>query len=315
MSSDIQWFPGHMKKAMRLLEDQVKMVDIILETADARIPFSSRNPELEPIIRVKPRLLILNKSDLADPAVTSAWISHYKKKGIPSVTSDAAGKKGLSQIRELSKDLCSDVLNRAHAKGRMGRPIRAMVVGIPNSGKSTLINSLSHRKSVVTADRPGVTRGFQWVRSDSEMELMDMPGVLWPKIHSKRSQTCLAITGAIRSEVVDMPSLAFEGIRLLLSLYPDFFYSRYKLDPQDFYLPDDIEGDIAGLSDVSCSPDNIPEHNVDIGKIYEAAARACGCLMSGGRVDEERFAKQFVDDFRSGRMGRISLESPKAIEG
>ena len=287
MSADINWFPGHMKKALRSIAEQIKLVDVILETADARIPFSSRNPELDAIIQVKPRLLVLNKSDLADPDVTNQWITYCKNNGIPAVPCDAAGKRGLQQIRDASKELCSEVLERARAKGRMGRPVRAMVVGIPNSGKSTLINGLCNRKMAVTGDRPGVTRGFQWARTDSEMELMDMPGVLWPKIVTRRSQLCLTMTGAIKLDVVDVLDVAVEGMELLLKLYPELLCERYKLP-----LPD---------------TEDYPQTTYDL---FLMAAKTRGCIMSGGRVDEERFAKLLIDDFRSGRIGRISLEKP-----
>ena len=289
MPSDINWFPGHMRKALRSIEEQIKLVDVVIETADARIPFSSRNPELEPIISVKPRLLVLNKSDLADPDVTAEWISYCRNQNIPAVACDAAGKKGLQQVRNASKTLCSDVLERARAKGRIGRPIRAMVVGIPNSGKSTLINGLCNRKMAVTGDRPGVTRGFQWARTDNEMELMDMPGVLWPKIATRRSQLCLTMTGAIRTEVVDIMDVAVESFALLQKLYPKELYERYKLTDLDV-LEDDT---------------------LDTYDIFLKAAKNRGCIMSGGRIDENRFAHLFLDDFRNARIARITLEKPE----
>lgn len=287
MPTEINWFPGHMRKALRLISDQLKLVDVIIETCDARIPFSSRNPELNTIINNKRRLLVLNKADLADEDVTAAWTLYYKDRGIIAISTDAAHKKGLDLIRNNAKLLCADILERAKIKGRIGRPVRAMVVGIPNSGKSTLINALCNRKIAVTGDRPGVTRGYQWARSDSFLELMDMPGVLWPNLGSRRSQLCLTITGAIRSEVVELSEVAMEGMSMLLDRYPAELCNRYKLP---------LPGSVDYLQD--------PYDRLIL------AAKNRGCILSGGRVDEEKFSSLFLDDFRSGRIGKISLETP-----
>lgn len=286
MPSEINWFPGHMAKALRMMSDQLKLVDIVIETCDARIPFSSRNPELNSMISGKRRLLVMNKADLADESVTADWIEFYKSQGIIAVATDATHRKGLDLIRKNAQTLCADVLERAKNKGRVGRPIRAMVVGIPNSGKSTLINALCNRKIAVTGDKPGVTRGFQWARTDAQMELMDMPGVLWPKIVTRRSQLCLTITGAIKAEVVEMTEVAVEGLSLLMERYPAETCARYKLaEPgSPDYIADDYER-------------------------FLAAAKTRGCILSGGRIDEERFAVLFLDDYRSGRVGRLTLES------
>ncbi len=287
MAADINWFPGHMRKALRLIADQLKLVDVIIETCDARIPFSSRNPELNTIINNKKRLLILNKSDLADEKVTAEWISYYKERGITAIPTDATHKKGLDTIRNQSKLLCADILERAKNKGRIGRPVRAMVVGIPNSGKSTLINALCNRRIAVTGDRPGVTRGFQWARSDSFLELMDMPGVLWPNLGSRRSQLCLTLTGAVKTEVVELQDVAMEGMALLMDRYPNELCSRYKLP-----LP------------------GTAEFIQDPYERFLLAAKNRGCILSGGRIDEEKFSALFLDDYRGGRIGRISLETP-----
>ena len=291
MASEINWFPGHMQKALRLIAEQLKLVDIVIETCDARIPFSSRNPELNSIISGKKRLLVLNKADLADEKVTAQWIQYYKNQGILAVPSDASHKKGLQLIRSSAENLCADVLERARLKGRIGRPVRAMVVGIPNSGKSTLINALCNRKIAVTGDRPGVTKGFQWARSDAQLELMDMPGVLWPKLGSRRSQLCLTISGAVKTEVVEVTEVAMEGLSMLIERYPVETCNRYNLS-----LP------------------GTPEYIEDPYERLLVAAKNRGCILSGGRIDEERFSVLFLDDFRSGRIGRLTLETPDKPE-
>ena len=283
----INWFPGHMRKALNDVQENLKLVDIVFETCDARIPFSSRNPELDKIIGNKPRVVILNKSDLADPNVTKAWIEHFKSKGVSAVALESTRKKGLDDLIKEARRLCSDILEKAASKGRIGRPIRVMVVGVPNTGKSTLINALCGRKVAVTGDKPGVTRAPKWVKTDGQLELMDMPGVLWPKIQTKRSQLVLTATGAVKQEVTDSVEIAYETIKILLERYPTELCERFK---------------IAGPNDEEFIQD-------DYDRFLEMA-RKRGCLMSGGRIDEDRFAKVFLDDLRQARIGRITLEVP-----
>lgn len=281
----VNWFPGHMRKALNDVAENLKLVDIVYETCDARIPFSSRNPELSKIIGSKPRIVILNKADLADPKETERWISYLKSNGVAAVSMDANHKKGMDQLLKVTKELCSDLLERAAAKGRIGRPIRVMVVGVPNTGKSTLINGLCGRKVAVTGDKPGVTRAPKWVRTEGQLDLMDMPGVLWPKISTKRSQLVLTATGAVKTEVTDTVEISYETIKLLLERYPELLCERFKIAKpgDDDYIDDDYER-------------------------FLEMARKRGCILSGGRVDEERFSKVFLDDLRQGRIGRITLE-------
>ena len=285
---NINWFPGHMRKALNDTAENLKLVDIVYETCDARIPFSSRNPELDKILGQKKRIVILNKADLADPAVTDKWIARFAENGIPAVALDANHKKGLDKLNKMTMDICSDILERARAKGREGRPVRVMTVGVPNTGKSTLINSLCGRKAAVTGDKPGVTRAPKWIKTDGKLELMDMPGVLWPRIASKRSQLVLTATGAVKNEVTDSVEVAYEAIRLIGSLYPELLENRYGITLNE--------------SD--------PEYIWDEYDRFLAMGKRMGCLMSGGRVDEERFARMFLDDLRQARIGRITLESP-----
>jgi len=283
----INWFPGHMRKALNDVKENMKLVDIVYETCDARIPFSSRNPELDNIIGNKPRVVILNKSDLADPNATKAWIEYLRSKGVSAVSLESTRKKGLDELLKESRTLCSSILEKAASKGRIGRPIRVMVVGVPNTGKSTLINALCGRKVAVTGDKPGVTRAPKWVKTDGQLELMDMPGVLWPKIQTKRSQLVLTATGAVKQEVTDSVEIAYETIKILLDRYPKELCERFKI----------------------ASPDDDDFITDDYDRFLEMA-RKRGCIMSGGRVDEDRFAKVFLDDLRQARIGRITLEVP-----
>ena len=285
MADRINWFPGHMRKALNELKERMKLIDVVIEVCDARIPLSSRNPELAKISEGKLRIIVLNKSDLSDPYWNRLCEEYFRGKGTPAISIDSIHRKGLNQIRAVAEEKCAAILQKARDKGRIGRPIRAMVVGIPNSGKSTLINSLCNRKIAVTGDTPGVTRHFQWARTEAGMELMDMPGVLWPSLGSARNQLCLAVTGAIRSEVTDLVSVASQGMSLIHSLYPELIEKRYG---------------------VTYEPGNYLQR-----EYYEPflqAARGKGCILSGSRVDEDRFAHLFFDDFRSGRIGQITLE-------
>lgn len=293
MASDINWFPGHMRKALNDTKENLKMVDLVYETCDARIPFSSRNPELSQILGTKPRVVILNKADLADPNKTKEWIEYFKSQGIPSVAMEASHKKGIKELYDITYEIMKETLEKAEAKGRIGRPIRTMVVGVPNTGKSTLINALAGKKAAVTGDKPGVTRAPKWIKTEGRLELMDMPGVLWPKIKSKRSGTVLTATGAVKAEVIDVVEVAYDTMKILNNLYPSMMEDRYKYD---LSVLEDYDPDMG-----------YPDPTYDL---FLEAGKKKGCLMSGGRIDEERFAKLMLDDLRSGRIGRITLETP-----
>ncbi|MCR4669808.1 MAG: ribosome biogenesis GTPase YlqF [Saccharofermentans sp.] len=293
MSSDINWFPGHMRKALNDTKALLPQVDMVIETCDARIPFASRNPELSQIIGKKPRLIVLNKADLADPAKTSQWIEALRKENTSAVAVEATNRKGLDKVVSESVKLCKDVLERAEAKGRTGRPVRAMVVGVPNTGKSTLINALAGRKAAVTGNKPGVTRDPKWIKTSGRLELMDMPGVLWPKIQSHRMGVCLSAAGSVKDEVNDLVAVAYDTMKMLNDLYPDLMEARYGIDLSEF----EVTADEFGYSDKDY-------------ELFLEMAKKRGCIMSGGRIDEDRFAKLLLDDFRTGRIGRISLEIP-----
>ena len=276
------WFPGHMARTLREMKEILNQVDLVIETCDARIPSASRNPELMQLSRNKPVILVLNKADLADPAITRLWTEHFSRLGTTAIACNSIKRSGLSQVVSTAGRLCQDKLERAQAKGRIFRPIRALVAGIPNTGKSTLINALSSRKATQTADKPGITRRLNWIRTGGPLELMDSPGVLWPRIESHRQQLHLAATGAIRDDLLSMEEIAADILQELQQTYPQLLLQRYRFDGK------------------ALTPS----------AMLEQAALNRGCLMSGGRPDTNRFAILFLDEFRGGLIGRISLERP-----
>ena len=282
-SQIIQWFPGHMAKTRRLITENLKNVDAIIEILDARIPYSSRNPEIERICKDKPTLLLLNKSTLADPTVTRKWIDRFTNESTMCIETDCISSKGLSQITPALQTLCKDKLQRYEQRG-MDRDIKVMVVGIPNVGKSSLINKLCGNKKTKVENRPGVTLDKQWVTTNIGVMLLDMPGVLWPKFDEKRVGENLAITGAIKDDILDIEEIATALCARLRESYPDLLCERYKLDR----VPDEDEMDAYDL--------------------LELIGRKRGFLMSGGVVNYERAANMLIDEFRSGKIGRISLD-------
>jgi ribosome biogenesis GTPase A len=279
---NVQWFPGHMAKARRMMTESVKLVDVVCEIADARIPISSRNPELDGLLAGRPRLLVLNRTDLADPAVTKLWTAHFKAGGVPVMETDARSGRGVSGFQSAVRALLSDKIAALEAKGQGGRPIRAMVVGVPNVGKSTFINKLAGRKAAIASDRPGVTRGKQWI-SVGGLQLLDTPGLLWPKLDGENVGEHLAFTGAVKDQILDVEALAAHLMKWLAERYPALLTARYKIEPA---------ADAAGW------------------ELLEAAARKRGFLISGGEVDTERMSNILLDEFRGGVIGRISLERP-----
>jgi ribosome biogenesis GTPase A len=280
---DVNWFPGHMAKTLREMRDHVKQVDIVVETCDARIPESSRNPELDRILGQKPRILVLNKADLADPQLTARWLEYYRLKSIPVLACEGNRRASLDPLRKLIIAMNQHKIDNAKAKGRLIRPIRVMVVGIPNTGKSTIINALSGRKAAITADRPGVTRHVNWAKVGTELELLDTPGVLWPKLGTPSSQRRLAASGAIKDDILPIEEIAMEVLHDLSLDYPELIKARFKLD------------------DVAVEPL----------QLMESACRNRGCLLPGNRPDLTRFAALFLDELRGGRIGRITLEKPE----
>ncbi|HIT36246.1 MAG TPA: ribosome biogenesis GTPase YlqF [Candidatus Faecousia intestinavium] len=279
----IQWYPGHMTKTRRQIEADLKQVDAVCEIVDARIPISSRNPDIDALCGNKPRILVLNRMDLADPSATQKWAAYFKKQGIAVIATDCKTRRGIGDFVPAARTACADKLNRDAARG-MNRPLRIMVVGIPNVGKSTLINQISGRKGAKAENRPGVTRGKQWVSVDNGLLLLDTPGILWPKFEDPNVGMMLAYTGAVKEGVIDLEELASHLMELLHRFYPNALQQRYQVE----------------------APEGTPGW-----ELIEMAGRKRGYLVSGGEVNTERMSKVLLDEFRSGKLGRFTLEIPE----
>lgn len=287
MPSDIiQWFPGHMAKTRRMMKEMLPQVDAVIEILDARIPVSSKNPELYKIVGNKPVLTLFSKSALADPNATARWKAQYEKEGKHCLFIDSASGAGISQIPDEIRKLLAAKIERFESKGMIGRPLRVMIAGIPNVGKSSLINRLAGGKRTKVEDRPGVTRDKQWITTKYGLELLDTPGVLWPKFEDQTVGENLAVTGAIRDEILDAERMAVILCGRLRRKYPDLLSARYKL------------GDMAQYDDL-----------IDY-DLFEMIGRKRGFLVSGGEVNTERTAVMLLDEFRGGKIGRITLEEP-----
>jgi ribosome biogenesis GTPase A len=279
----INWYPGHMAKTRRMIKESLPLVDCVTEIVDARIPQSSRNPELDELCASKPRILLLNKSDVADTNATNAWVEYYKSKGLYPIAADCKSGKGLNRFLPLVRELLKDKIAKNAGKGMAGKKLRVMVTGIPNCGKSTFINKMARTSKLKTEDRPGVTRTNQWLDLGSGVEMLDTPGMLWPKIEDPAVGEKLAFCGAIKDDVVDTELLARRLVETLAKLYKNSLCERYKLKGE------------------------LPE---DGAQLLEAIGRKRGMLISGGEVDTERAAATVLDEFRSGKLGRITLELP-----
>ncbi len=280
---NIQWFPGHMTRARRMMQENLSSVDALCEILDARIPSASRNPDIDSLCGDKPRLIVLNRADLADPARTAQWKQYYETQGYHVIDCDARSGKGSNAFVPTVKALMKERVQQWQEKGQPGRKIRLMVVGIPNVGKSTLINRVAGRKAAAVGDRPGLTRGKQWIGVDAGLELLDTPGILWPKFEDAEAGELLAVTNAVKAEVVDREALAANFIRRLCRMYPEAVRSRYKIEPD----PEKTGYDL--LSE---------------------AAKKRGFLISGGEVDLERMANTLLTEYHSGKLGRLTLEIP-----
>ena len=280
---NIQWYPGHMTKTRRQIEADLKQVDAVCEIVDARIPVSSRNPDIDAICGDKPRIVILNRMDLADPAATRIWVEHFRKKGMAAVPTDCNTRKGISEFEPAVRSVLQEKIQRNAARG-MNRPLRVMIVGIPNVGKSTLINQISGRKGAKAENRPGVTRGKQWVTVNNGLLLLDTPGILWPRFDDPQVGMMLAYTGAVKEGVIDIEELACFLMELLWRCYPQAVKDRYGID-----MPADAKGY----------------------ELLEAAGRKRGFLVARGEINTERMAKVLLDEYRGGKLGKFTLEIPE----
>lgn len=278
---NIVWYPGHMVKTRREITESLKMIDVVIELVDARIPLSSRNPDLDSLINGKPKVVLLNKCDLAEDAITKKWINYYKKHGVNSLEIDCLTGKNLNKIFPIVKEAVKEKFERKIAKGIIGRPVRAMVVGIPNVGKSSFINKIAARQIAKTGDKPGVTRSRQWIKVNPEFELLDTPGILWPKFDDENVACHLAYTRAIKDEILDVEELAIKFVEEIIVVKPSALITRYKIEVKSETMDTLIE----------------------IGKKR-------GCVITGGEIDTLRASNIIFDDYRTGKLGRISFETP-----
>ena len=282
----INWYPGHMKKTKEMVQNNLKLVDVVIELLDARIPLSSKNPEIDKLAHNKPRVVVLNKSDLSDRAKLNKWISYYQSKGINAIPVDTLKGSGVNKIVEECKNVTKEKMDALKEKGRKERAIRVMIVGVPNVGKSSLINKLTGRKSTQTGDRPGVTKGKQWVRLKGNLELLDTPGILWPKFEDQKIALNLAFTRAIKDEILDIDTLGLKFIEKMSEIEPEKLKARYKLD-------------------------SLGEEPLET---MEMIGRKRGFILGRNELDYTRIAKTVLNEFREGKLGQITLEVPEDIE-
>ena len=292
-SMNINWYPGHMAKTKRQIMEDVRLVDIVIELLDARIPISSQNPEIAEITKNKKKIIVLNKCDLADERQNKRWVEYFKTKCIPAVLTDSNSGKGIEEcVRKIEKIMEEDLKGQAE-KGRIGRKIKAMVLGIPNVGKSSFINRISKRTTAGVGNKPGVTKQKQWIRINEKIELLDTPGVLWPKFESEEVALHLAFTGTIKEDILQRTEIAYYLVKFLIEQYPKQLCERYKLTEE--YIHEQLQNEES------------PE-NENIYEIFLAIGKKRGCIISGGNIDEEKTARILLDEFKNGKLGRITLE-------
>ncbi len=282
---NVQWYPGHMTKAKRMMEEDIRLVDLVIEILDARVPLSSRNPDIDRLGRQKARLILLNKADLAEERINSAWEEYFKEKGYYVVKVNAKNGAGVKVVHKVIAEACKEKIERDRKRGILNRPVRAMVVGIPNVGKSTFINTFAGKACTKTGNKPGVTKGKQWIRLNKSVELLDTPGILWPKFDDQEIGIRLAFIGSIKEEVLNITELAIKLIHYLQKNYQGVLKERYQADEEQ-----------------------------EVGKVLEDIAKNRACLLKGAEYDIEKAAALLMDDFRNGRLGRITLEVPENIE-
>ena len=277
-----QWYPGHMTKARRMMQENIKLIDLIIELVDARIPLSSRNPDIDDLGKGKARLILLNKADLAEDRLNDVWIEYFKERGYSAVKVNSKKGGGIKSIQSVIQEACREKTERDRKRGILNRPVRAMVVGIPNVGKSTFINALAGKACTKTGNKPGVTKGKQWIRLNKSVELLDTPGILWPKFEDQEVGLKLAFIGSIKDEILQTEELAAELVKFMTKFYPGVLEEKYDItEPSDGY------------------------------KCLTDIAKSRHCLVRGSELDTEKAASILLDDFRGGRLGRITLETPE----
>lgn len=279
-----QWYPGHMTKARRMMQENIKLIDLAIELVDARIPLSSRNPDIDELGRQKSRLILLNKADLAENKWNDAWIEYFKDKGYLAVKVNSKKGGGIKNIQSVIQEACKEKIERDRKRGILNRPVRAMVVGIPNVGKSTFINTLAGKACAKTGNKPGVTKGKQWIRLNKGVELLDTPGILWPKFEDQQVGMKLAFIGSIKDEILNTEELAAEFLKLMQQHYPGIIAGKYNI-----------------------------EETGDVYEVLNRIAESRHCIVRGNELDVEKAAALLMDDFRSGRLGELTLEYPDRI--
>lgn len=292
--SSFNWYPGHMTKAKRMMEENISLIDLVIEIVDARVPMSSRNPDIDSLAANKARIILLNKADLADDSITNQWIAYFNSKNIYCLKLNSRDNSGVKQVNNLIQMACANKLERDKQRGIMNRTIKAMVVGIPNVGKSTFINSFAGKASAKTGNKPGVTKGKQWIKLGKNVEMLDTPGILWPRFESQEVGMRLAMIGSINDNILNIEELAIDTINYVYNNYPDNIIERYNLDKAAV---------AASYDEKSINPDN----SIAL-YIMEQAAIKRGCIKKGNAIDYEKASNIILDDFRSGRLGRITLE-------
>lgn len=294
-----QWYPGHMTKAKRMMEENIKLIDIVIEVLDARIPMSSRNPDIDTLGKNKSRLILLNKSDLADEKKNQLWKEWFQEKGFFVAEINSRTGTGIRQINQVVKLACKEKIERDRKRGILNRPVRAMVAGIPNVGKSTFINSYTKKACTKTGNKPGVTKGKQWIKLGKEIELLDTPGILWPKFEDQTAGFRLALTGSINDDILNVEELAAEFLKFMKETYPGVIEERYNIKEDSIK-----EKDLKKIDGIETSENIV--YNI------EQIAKVRGCLLKGGSYDIKKASRQLIDDFRSGKLGRITLDTPPA---
>ena len=288
-SANINWYPGHMAKTRKQIEEDLKLIDIVIEILDARIPISSRNPKIVKLTKNKKKIILLNKSDLADENTNKKWKEVFSKEA-PTLLTDANSGKGIEKITKKVNELMKDEIERQYARGRIKKTIRIMILGIPNVGKSSLINRISKKSKLEVANRPGVTKSKQWIRIENNQELLDTPGVLWPKFESQEVALNLAFTGTIKDDILEITEIAYELLKILYNKYRVNLAERYKITNDDFTQIENSSNKIYSL--------------------MQLIAKKRGALVAGGNIDDEKISKIILDDFRNCKLGKISLEEP-----